>query len=131
MCLAERMRADPQMMQLIAMARQNPQLVQPLLEELSRSNPALLQLVQENQADFMALLNATDPLPTPQAAAPPAAPQAGGPPPGSIQIQVSPQDKEAIERLMAMTGMDQNAVLQAYLACEKDENLAANLLFDG
>ena len=133
----ERMRADPTLVSLIAMARQNPALVQPLLEELSRSNPPLLRLIQESQADFMALLNGTEPLPTPaapQAAAPPpAAPVAGGqgPPPGAVQIRVTPEEREAIERLCAMTGMPRDAVLQAYIACDKDENLAANLLFDG
>ena len=128
----QRMLAEPQLVQLITMARQNPALVQPLLEELSRSNPPLLQLVQQHQSDFMTLLNGTQPLEAAPAQPPPQAPNpaAGQPPPGAVQIQVTPEEKEAIERLQAL-GFPREQVLQAFLACEKNENLAANMLFDG
>lgn len=126
----ERMRSDPMMMNLIAMARQNPNLVQSLLMELSTSNPALLKLIQENQADFMSLLNGTAPPPPaqPTLGAPPAVP-AGGAPPGAVQIRLTPSEAEAVGRLESM-GFDRNAALQAFVACDKDENAAANLLFD-
>ena len=48
---------------------------------------------------------------------------------GQNVVHVTPEEKEAIDRLVAL-GFDKQAVIQAYLVCDKDEQLAANLLFD-
>ena len=52
-----------------------------------------------------------------------------GPPPGAVQIQLSEDERAAVERLEQL-GFPRAAVVQAYLACEKNEELAANMLFD-
>ena len=50
-------------------------------------------------------------------------------PPGQVQIQLAPEDVAAIDGLAEMTGFDKNDCLQAYMACDKNADQAANLLF--
>lgn len=122
------LRDQPQFQQMRAVIQQNPNLLNAVLQQIGQTNPALLQAISQHQQAFVRMLNE------------PAAPATGGaaavdesaveaPQPQQPQnvIQVSPQDKEAIERLKAL-GFPEHMVIQAYFACEKNENLAANFL---
>ena len=55
-------------------------------------------------------------------------PGEGAAPPGQVRIQLTPEDAAAIDRL-AELGFDKNECLQAYMACDKNEEMAANFLF--
>merc|ERR1712112_623680 len=98
-----------------------------MLQQIGRSNPELLSIISQNQEAFIRMINEGE------AGADLAGALAGGPGEGAGDldqpgvIQVSPQDKEAIERLKAL-GFPESLVVQAYFACEKNENLAANFL---
>lgn len=76
------------------MVQSNPQLLQPLLQQIGRTNPQLLQLINQNPEEFLALLNEQGG--EPRAGGVPGA-GAGGVPPG--YIQVTPEEKAAIERV--------------------------------
>uniref|UniRef100_A0A7C9CX93 Ubiquitin receptor RAD23 n=1 Tax=Opuntia streptacantha TaxID=393608 RepID=A0A7C9CX93_OPUST len=116
------LRNSEQFQALRAMVQANPQILQPMLQELGKQNPHLIRLIQEHQADFLRLMNEPiegdegDILGQLGAAMPQA-------------IEVTPEEREAIERLEAM-GFDRATVLEVYFACNKNEELAANYLLD-
>uniref|UniRef100_A0A804UJ44 Ubiquitin receptor RAD23 n=1 Tax=Zea mays TaxID=4577 RepID=A0A804UJ44_MAIZE len=98
--------------------RQLPQF-QALLQ-LVQANP---QILQENQAEFLRLVNES--------------PEGG--PGGNIlgqlaaavpqTLTVTPEEREAIQRLEGM-GFNRELVLEVFFACNKDEELTANYLLD-
>ncbi|CAJ0965756.1 unnamed protein product [Ranitomeya imitator] len=122
---------QPQFQQMRQIIQQNPSLLPALLQQIGRENPSLLQQISQHQEQFIQMLN--DPVPE-------SGGQSGGRGGGGgggvaaeagsghmNYIQVTPQEKEAIERLKAL-GFPEGLVVQAYFACEKNENLAANFL---
>lgn len=54
----------------------------------------------------------------------------GGVPPGAQVLRLSEEEMAAVDRLADM-GFDRTEAAQAYIACDKNEALAANLLMDG
>jgi len=128
------LRAHPQFQMIRAMIAQQPETLAPMLQELGRAQPELLALINANQQEFMALMN--EPLPEGlegmegmwEGEEGLEEGEEGGAP-GQIAIQLTAAEREAVERLAGL-GFDRNEVLQAYLACDKNEELAANFLFE-
>ncbi|XP_038826598.1 UV excision repair protein RAD23 homolog B [Salvelinus namaycush] len=124
---------QPQFLQMRQIIQQNPSLLPALLQQIGRENPQLLQQISSHQEQFIQMLNE----PAQEGGQGGGGGGVGG---GSVgvgvggeagsgmnYIQVTPQEKEAIERLKAL-GFPEGLVIQAYFACEKNENLAANFL---
>ncbi|CAI7788248.1 unnamed protein product [Closterium sp. NIES-53] len=126
------LRNNPRFQELRAMVQARPQLLQPMLQELGKQNPELLQLIQAHQTEFLQLINEPPPegeLMSQLEAAAAAAAGGEGLPPGVRAIQVTPEEQEAIARLEAM-GFDRDLVVEAFFACDKNEELAANYLLE-
>ncbi|XP_027344629.1 ubiquitin receptor RAD23b-like isoform X3 [Abrus precatorius] len=51
------LRNNPQFQALRSMVQSNPQILQPVLQELGKQNPGLLRLIQEHHAEFLQLIN--------------------------------------------------------------------------
>ncbi|KAK8455274.1 hypothetical protein SEVIR_4G117700v4 [Setaria viridis] len=51
------LRQLPQFQALLQLVQANPQILQPMLQELGKQNPQILRLIQENQAEFLRLVN--------------------------------------------------------------------------
>jgi len=110
---------DPNFHQLRAAVRQNPQMLQSILAVIAQSNPQLFNLITQNQEAFTKLILEGDGGEGDQ----------GGMGGGPQVIQVTPEEKAAIDRLCGL-GFERSLVIEAYFACDKDEALAANYLLE-
>ncbi|KGU12335.1 UV excision repair protein Rad23 [Candida albicans P87] len=132
---------DDQQMQLLRAALQsNPELIQPLLEQLAASNPQIANLIQQDPEAFIRMFLSGAPgsgndlgfefedESGETGAGGGAAAATGEDEQGTIRIQLSEQDNNAINRLCEL-GFERDIVIQVYLACDKNEEVAADILF--
>ena len=108
------LRNNPQFQHLRQLVQQQPAMLEPILQQVADANPQLAHMISQNQEQFLQLLSedlAGD----------------GAQPPGTIQV--TQEEADAIDRL-ATLGFPRDRVIQAYFACDKNEELAANFLFE-
>ncbi|KAI1768782.1 UV excision repair protein Rad23 [Hypoxylon sp. FL1150] len=110
------LRNNAQFQQLRQVVQQSPQMLEPILQQLGAGNPQLAQLISQHPEQFLNLLGEAGDDDAPL-------------PPGAQTISVTEEERDAIERLCRL-GFDRDAAIQAYFACDKNEELAANFLFD-
>lgn len=113
------LRNNPQFQQMRELIRQQPQMIEPIIQQLATANPQLAQLISSNPDAFINLLRGDEG-------------EEGGDedvPPGATRIEVTQEESDAIDRLVAL-GFERDIVIQAYFACDKNEELAANYLFE-
>ncbi|KAL2013521.1 hypothetical protein VTN00DRAFT_1046 [Thermoascus crustaceus] len=110
------LRNNPHFQQLRQLVQQQPHMLEPILQQVGAGNPQLAQLIGQNQEQFLELLSED-------------IDGDGALPPGMHTISVTEEERDAIERLCRL-GFPRDSVIQAYFACDKNEELAANLLFE-
>lgn len=116
----------PQQMDIAAlqqMIQARPEILDALINQIAQTNPQLMQVIGQNREAFAQMLQ------DPQMLARLIGSGAlGGGPPQNV-VQITEEERQAIERLEAL-GFSREHVVEAYLACDKNEELAANYLFD-
>lgn len=126
----DRIRQEPQFQQIRQIIRTNPHLLEQFIQQMSRENPELFRDITAHQEEFIQMLNedAGDDAPAAQEQLG----GAGGPTitreqDGRVTLQVTEAERQAIDRLKQL-GFPEDMVVQAYFACDKNEELAANFL---
>ncbi|ELR12364.1 UBA/TSN domain containing protein [Acanthamoeba castellanii str. Neff] len=118
---------QPQFQRIRSLLQTRPDLFAALLTQLGGSNPQLHELISQNQAEFLEWLN--DEEGGDGDGSDIAVVQTGGGGGGGAAAQLSQRDESSITRLMEL-GFGRDVVRQAYLACGKNEEMAANYLFE-
>ena len=115
--------------------RNEPEKIFLLLNTMKQKNPTLLNKIKEHEEAFKNFLVA--PITQEDIDAYKllienirAIPGLGVRSPGQGEIRLTPEEAEAVKRLKDLGNFTQSEVLQAYLACDKNEELAANYLFE-
>lgn len=109
------------------MIRENPGVFEPVIQQLVAQNPQLGEVIRENPDALFQLLQGADELDLPGDEEDQE--DAGAAPGGAWRLEITPEENDAINRLMEL-GFDRSIVIQAYFACDKNEELAANYLFE-
>ena len=128
------LRNNPQFQQLRQIIQTQPRMLEPILQQVAQGNPQLAEMISNNPEQFLQLLSEDADEDTPL-------------PPGAQAVSVTEEEREAIERVsytlsrtleacsdyaqqLCRLGFERDLVIQAYFACDKNEELAANFLFE-
>eukprot|EP00906_Rhabdomonas_costata_P001977 RCo003121 len=127
--LVQALATIPQFDQIRQMAAASAEFLPAVMRQLRQQNPALFNLINENPQEFIQLLQ--NGLPAGVRATPGAGgrPSAPAPPVAGNVVHLTPDEKAAVERLAAL-GFPEGLAAEAFLVCGKNEELAANFLFE-
>lgn len=126
------LRNNPQFSALRAMVQRNPEVLQPMLQELGRNSPQLLSIINENQEEFLSMINeplgpAEENLAEMMSQMIQSTDGEGGE--RMLEIELTEEESAAVDRLVAL-GFDKEDCIEAFLICDKNEEAAANYLLE-
>lgn len=135
----EALRASAEFQRMRDMVRQRPEMLEPILQQLITQDPRLAQLISSNTGAFVRMLeeevgdirqeDVQEEIDADEGLYDEAGEGEGAGIPPPARIAVTAEENEAIQRLIGL-GFDRSIVIQAYFACDKNEQMAANYLFD-
>lgn len=120
------LREHPTFLEMKRLLQEDPSLLPQLLQKIQSSNPDLMRIISENQVEFLALINEGADGGGPDG-------RSGGVPrelettAAAMVDSLTQSDMDAIDRLKAL-GYPEHLVIQAYIACERNEYQAAEFL---
>jgi len=101
----------------------NPNYLNTCIQQLAQTNPMMLQLINANKDEFLRLIQE----PVDQSIMQHVNQESHDHQdnqPGTVNV--TEEELNAIERLAELANCDKTAAAEAFLACDKNENLAAN-----
>ena len=107
-----------------------PEKIVGVLNTLKQKNPELINLIKENEEEFKRLLVAPinqEDINNVKIMDEEMRRAGEG---RRIRINLTPEEREAINRLKNLGDFSESEIIQAYIACDKNEELAANYLFE-
>lgn len=104
----------------------NPEMLEPILQQLAAQNPQLAAMIQQNPEAFVQMLMDGDAGIDEHGTVDSAGEQL---PEGATRIEITQSEQDSINRLVEL-GFERDLVIQVYFACDKNEELAANVLFN-
>ena len=105
----------------------NPEKLPSILTNLKEHSPQLFELIKQHEEDFKNLL--VSPLSEEDIRNFQSIQQELRRPPGQTTIRLTKEESDAVKRLQEL-GFSQADAVQAYFACDKNEEMAANFLFE-
>ncbi|ETN66238.1 uv excision repair protein rad23 [Anopheles darlingi] len=116
------LRGNPVFFEMKRLLQEDPSLLPYLMQRIQYSNPNLMRIISENQEEFLAMINENSELAPDNREAQELESIAA-----AMVNSLTPSDMDAIDRLKAL-GYPEHLVIQAYIACERDEYKAAEFL---
>ncbi|GEQ72403.1 hypothetical protein JCM33374_g6090 [Metschnikowia sp. JCM 33374] len=120
------MSEEGQLSMLREAIQSHPELIQPLLERMAAADPQAAALIEQDPVGFVQRFLEGDSgmeLDEGDIDADAADEQEG-----IVRVELTEQDQQAIARLCEL-GFDRNLVIQVYMACDKNEEVTADILF--
>lgn len=118
--------SDPRFARVRDMLRRNPELLEVVLSRLAETDPSTFEAIRDHQDEFLSMINGSSAGSVGEASDPSEDSEVDAA--SRHQITLTSEEAAAVERLVSL-GFHRDLAVQAYLACDKNEELAADILF--